>query len=295
MAAPLSSHALPEGVRPGGRFAEWAAAPPRYLVADVDGTLLAETHSPAARVLEAAAACAPAGLRLGVATGRMPAAVKELIGALGADGPHVVHNGAEVWADGQILAAWPLPPEAREVMRRLCAEHRLYAEFYVGDGYWVTDRREVAHRHWELLRQLPDGDAAELDLANTQVLKATVILFQGDDPAPVLATLAEAGLSCGAAHAPALPEATFLNVTHPDADKGAALRVAARRIGVPMSAVAAVGDGLNDLSMLRVAGTAIAMGQAPPEVIAAAHLVVPELAEDGVAVALRAASAWCAL
>lgn len=285
---------LPRGIRPGGRFAEWAAEPPRYLVADVDGTLLAEAHEPTAPVLEAAEACTAVGLRVGLATGRMPAAVLDLIGLLGAAGPHVVHNGAEVWADGQVLAAWALPADARRLMRRLCAAHGLYAEFYVGDGYWVTDRRAVAHRHWELLRRPPDGDVDDLDMDSTEVLKATVILFQGDDPAPVLRTLADAGLACGAAHAPALPEATFLNVTHPDADKGAALRVAARRAGVPMSAVAAVGDGLNDLSMLRVAGTAIAMGQAAAEVREAAHLIVPELADDGVAHALRAVASWSA-
>ncbi|HWH33148.1 MAG TPA: HAD hydrolase family protein, partial [Egibacteraceae bacterium] len=193
---------LPHGLRPGGRFAEWTATPPRYLVADVDGTLLAESHVPTQAVLEAAAACGPAGLRVGVATGRMPHAVADLIARLGAEGPHVVHNGAEVWADGAILEAWPLPPQARAVLRDLCAGHGLYAEFYAGDGYWVTDRRREAQRHWELLRRDPDGDAGALDLARTEVLKATVILFSGDDPAPVLATLAEAGLTCGAGSSP---------------------------------------------------------------------------------------------
>lgn len=283
---------LPEGLRPGGRFAQWRRVAPRYAVVDVDGTLLGAGHHPTPPAIAAAHACRAAGLRLGLATGRMPTAVAELAATLRADGPHVVHNGAEVWADGQLLGAWPLPVEAAALMRELCAQRGLYAEFYLGDGYWVTDRRPVAARHWELLRAAPDGDVEDLDPA-APVLKATVILF-GEDPAPVLDALRAAGLNCGIAHAPALPEASFLNVTHPDADKGRALAVAAAHAGAAMDQVAAVGDGLNDLSMLAVAGTAVAMGQAPAEVHAAAHLVVPEFDADGVAHALRAIAAWAA-
>jgi Cof subfamily protein (haloacid dehalogenase superfamily) len=291
MLAPVD---LPEGLRPGGRFAEWSAIPPRYLVADVDGTLLGEAHRLTAAVREAVRACAPAGLRLGLATGRMPSAVRELVHEVGAGGPHVVHNGAEVWADGEVLAAWPLPRDAAVLLQDLAHERGLYAEFYLDDGYAVTDRRESAQRHWTLLGRGPDADAAELDLAAVEVVKATVLLFDDDDPEPVLAALSAAGLTCGAAKAPALPDVTFLNVTHPDADKGRALAVAADRLGLGMPQVAAVGDGLNDVSMLRVAGTAMAMGQAPDEVVRVAHLVVPEFDADGVAHALTAAASWCA-
>lgn len=256
----------------------------------MDGTLLGESHHPTRGAVEAAHACRDAGLRVGLATGRMPAAVTDLAAVLHAGGPHVVHNGAQVWAGDRLLAGWPLPGEAAARLRELCAEHRLYAEFYVGDGYWVTDRRTEAARHWELLRTPPAGDVADLD-PSLAVLKATVILFR-QDPEPVEAALRAAGLTCGVAHAPALPEASFLNVTHPDADKGRALAVAAAHAGAAMDEVVAVGDGLNDLSMLTVAGTAVAMGQAAAEVRAAAHVVVPELDADGVAHALRAAAAW---
>ena len=53
----------------------------------------------------------------------------------------------------------------------------------------------------------------------------------------------------------------------------------------------AIGDEVNDLSMLMRAGTAVAMGQAPEVVREAAHLTVAEVTGDGVAFALRAALA----
>ena len=51
----------------------------------------------------------------------------------------------------------------------------------------------------------------------------------------------------------------------------------------------AVGDAANDESMLRLAGTAVAMGQATEALRALAHLVAPSVTEDGVATTLHAA------
>jgi hydroxymethylpyrimidine pyrophosphatase-like HAD family hydrolase len=52
---------------------------------------------------------------------------------------------------------------------------------------------------------------------------------------------------------------------------------------VPQSEVLAIGDGRNDMEMLRWAGRGVAMGQAPLEVQEAADDVTETVANDGVA------------
>jgi hypothetical protein len=49
----------------------------------------------------------------------------------------------------------------------------------------------------------------------------------------------------------------------------------------------ALGDSFNDLSMLRLAGLGIAMGQAPPEVRAVAHALTLPNTLDGAAIAIE--------
>ncbi len=75
----------------------------------------------------------------------------------------------------------------------------------------------------------------------------------------------------------------FTEVTPPKASKGNALAFLAARYGISQAETLAVGDSDNDISMIRWAGLGVAMGNAAPEVIAAADWVAPPVAEDGLA------------
>lgn len=259
---------------------------------DVDGTLIGTSPNATDLVVEAVRAAHDAGLAVGFATGREGAGVEDLQAQLGFAGPHVLHNGGELWAGGEVLHRWPLPTRYANALLDLARARGLYVEFYLGDGFLVTDRRPEASAHWRLLRREPDGLVAEHDLASVEVLKATVVLFGNEDSEAVLAALGGIGATVGVGWAPPTPGLTYVNLTHPEADKGRALAVAAEYLGVGLDQTVVVGDGLNDLSMLAVAGTAVAMGQAPLEVQALAHLVTAEVDADGAAHALHAAAAW---
>ena len=69
-------------------------------------------------------------------------------------------------------------------------------------------------------------------------------------------------------------------------DKGRTLALLAALYGVPLEQCAAVGDGGNDLAMLRVAGLPIAMGNAAQSVKDAAALIAPPNDREGAAWAI---------
>ena len=87
------------------------------------------------------------------------------------------------------------------------------------------------------------------------------------------------------AHA-ALSQTYYLDVTHADANKGAALRAIAAHAGLALDEMAAIGDMANDLAMLEIAGFAIAMGNAPDEVKRATDAVTDSNRDDGFAKAV---------
>jgi len=286
--------ALPPGVEPGGRFEAWRPQHVLYVVCDVDGTLVGPTAHASDEVVAAVARAQEGGMRVGYATGRMRDAVATLHRQLGAAGPHVLHNGAEVRADGTTVVTWSLTTEEIDELLAIAAEHDdLYLEVYAESGFHVSAWDERARPHWELLGAEPLGlITSGEDLGAAAAPKATFATFSQDALTWLLERLGRMPVEVGHAGSPLTPGLSFVNVARPGVTKGTALRHAAEHLGIELAQVAAIGDASNDLPMLAVAGTAIAMGQAPPEVRAAAHLIVPEVDEHGVVVALDALVGW---
>lgn len=78
----------------------------------------------------------------------------------------------------------------------------------------------------------------------------------------------------------------WLDLAPEGVTKASGLASVAQRLGVAREDVLAVGDGRNDIDMLRWAGRGVAMGQAPSEVKRAADAVTAPVQEDGLAVEL---------
>ncbi len=280
-------------LKPAGRFAEWRRpARVRYVVLDVDGTLVGPDGGVSDAVAAAAAEVRDAGIPVGFATGRLSNGVRPLQATLGLTGPHIVLNGSQVRHGGEPIATWPLEPEQLEALLDYTRRHDLYCELYLDEGFLVTRMDERFRPHWDEIIGQPDGVVGEEGADLGRVVKATVVAFDEEERQRMTADLAALGLAVGAATSPITPDMTYLNITHPDADKGRGLAVAADHLGVSLEDVVAIGDSLNDRPMLEVAGTAIAMGDAPDEILAAAHLYAPDVLADGAAVALRAVLDW---
>lgn len=286
MTAASTTPSPPPGLSPGGRFAQWDPQPIRHVAIDVDGTLVGAHDTVRPDAVAALAAAARSGMSIGYATGRMHGALVDIDEQVRLGGPHVVHNGALVRHREQTVASWPLTPDEVEVVLAIAAEHRTYVELYLEDGFLVDQHDPRAEPHWDLLGQPPRGDASTLD--GRAVTKATFIAFEGPAANAIVDALEEAGLAAGPAGSLLTPEMTYINATRRGVDKGAALDTAARVVGTDLSGVLALGDGHNDIPMLSLAGTAVAMGQAHPDVRAAAHLVTTHVDEGGLALALGA-------
>jgi Cof subfamily protein (haloacid dehalogenase superfamily) len=73
----------------------------------------------------------------------------------------------------------------------------------------------------------------------------------------------------------------YLEILHPDVNKGSGLTHLAEHLGVPLSEVVAVGDNLNDRELLAVAGFGIAVANAHEELKVAADVVLSRTAGGG--------------
>ncbi len=246
------------------------AAPvaPAILAFDIDGTVLGAEDRPVPGMSAALRELGAAGVLLVPATGRPLHRALAATGELGiAPAACVAYHGALVvdLVGGAWLRHLTLPEDlaARLALDGLTAG--LDVSLYVGD-----ERRDLA----------PDA-------APRTVPGVTRLVLAGDPErvTPALPQLAGAR-AAGLRVEPVRPGVV---VVLPDgADKGEGLRLAAAHLGVPAPRIVACGDAVNDVSLLRAAGTGIAVGDAPPALRSAAAATV---AREDLPAALRAAFA----
>jgi hydroxymethylpyrimidine pyrophosphatase-like HAD family hydrolase len=74
---------------------------------------------------------------------------------------------------------------------------------------------------------------------------------------------------------------SFIEIRPRGSDKGLAISKIAEHLQIPMSSVLAIGDNDNDIEMLQMAGLAIAVGNAAPNLKAVADYFTPHQAEGG--------------
>lgn len=252
----------------------------RLIALDIDGTLLssAQPISPAAR--RAVRAAVARGEHVVLASGRTMAAVLPIVDQLElTSGYAICGNGALVLdvAARRPLRVTTFAPAPVLALIEATLPGAIYAAEEIGVGNRVTGR-------------FADGliTGAQLPVTFDELRDAPVArlaaFWTSRSAAEVVAAFAE--LPLPGATATVDHEAPWLVVVCAGLSKARALEELRVRLGVACDATFAVGDGLNDIEMLRWAGHGVAMGQAPEEVRAAADEVTGTLARDGLATAL---------
>ncbi len=79
----------------------------------------------------------------------------------------------------------------------------------------------------------------------------------------------------------------YLDVTHPNANKGAVVDILSELLQIPTAEFATIGDMPNDVPMFRKSGYSIAMGQASNEVRKSANTVTAGMDDEGFAEAIE--------
>ncbi len=261
----------------------------KLLALDIDGTLI----GPDARVSEAnrraVSAARAAGLAVCLATGRSYPESRSVWEQLHLPAPHepmVTVGGAMVCQSdtGRTLYHRSIQ---REVARRFgsAMNDRGYVAMALVDGwrngtdYLITERGDhhAASRDWfskmnVRVRQVPSLGEAGLEMAMLRI-STVVDTAEAGQMAAELSRQFDGQLNVHAILAPNYG-ITIVEAHAVGADKMTALRYIGQPLLIGAGQLAAVGDDLNDLSMVRGAGVGAAMGHSPKALQAVADIVV---------------------
>lgn len=258
----------------------------KLLITDVDGTLLTPDKTLTTRSRTAVERLRADGIQFTLTSGRPPRGMAMLAGPLRLEHCVAAFNGGMFVGPDltTVLEQRTLPyAAAKEVVDRLLRAG-LDVWIYRGQSWYI--RNAVAPHVAYEQATVQFAPTTTNDLYG--VLDGAVKIVGVSDDAPlVVRAETELRASVGAHVSAARSQAYYLDVTHPDANKGMVVRVVARTLGVPLDEVATIGDMPNDVLMFAVSGTSIAMGNASPDVQRTARYVTTSNRDEGFANAVE--------
>jgi Cof subfamily protein (haloacid dehalogenase superfamily) len=255
------------------------------VVSDVDGTLLTKDKTLTDAARKAAQRLHEAGIAFTITSSRPAIGMRFLVEPLGITLPVGPFNGSSI-------VDVNMHPVEQNLIPTSAAERCLDVLKQFGVDIWVFTNDQWLTKH-------PDGDYVPNE---KRAIRADPTIV--DDFSPYLSAACkivgssrdfELLVHCESAMRDALGSQAlavrsqdyYLDITPPGRDKGTFVTAMAQRLGIPLSAVATIGDMHNDVAMFKVAGLSIAMGNASDDVKRFASRVTTSNEDDGFAHAME--------
>jgi Cof subfamily protein (haloacid dehalogenase superfamily) len=246
----------------------------RAVFIDMDGTLLTSSNTISRRNMEAICRLINQGIKVFLATGRHYEVTAPYHKEIGLGTPMICLNGAAIHDAGTGRALRMKTVRVNEErFHQLTAESHFNVIVHTPSGIYCKETNEEID-YWTKVGKTQPQYIGDLREANyTDALKYSV---RTGSPSPELSSLFK-------------KEAEVINwndgfeLLAPNVSKWSAIKSLLHAFRISPSEVVAIGDGPNDVEMLRRVGTGVAMGNASEEVKAAADFVTGHHENDGLA------------
>lgn len=256
------------------------------VLADVDGTLVTDDKQLTDRAIAAVRALKDAGVKFAVTSGRPPRGMEMLVEPLALELPLAAFNGG-LFArpDMSVIEERSIDPALVPQIIELISEHELDVWLYRGSD-WLLRDAHVPHVEKEADTVLFEPTVVKSLEGITERI-AKIVGVGGHDLDAVARAEAHAREKFGEHVSAARSQPYYLDVTHPEANKGAVLHYFSREYKTPLERIATLGDQPNDTLMFTDAGLSIAMGNAGADVQRAASKVTASNEQEGFALAIE--------
>jgi Cof subfamily protein (haloacid dehalogenase superfamily) len=258
----------------------------KMIAIDMDGTLLNSNNQISSENLEAIKAAQKDGMEVVIATGRAHFVVQTFFQNTGVKTWIIGANGATIHdPDGKLYHSQPIEPKiANDILQSLEEDGYYYEVFSNECIYTPQNGRELLQIEIDRVKSAnPDVNIPRLKEALEKQFSQTGFVFinsykevekASSDVFNILAfSFHEEKLEAGWAKYGNIDGLTIVTsahhnfeLEHHNASKGIALRKLSEKLNIPITNTVAIGDSMNDVSMLTVAGKAVAMGNARQEV-----------------------------
>ena len=252
--------------------------PYKLIALDVDDTLLNSERQLTERTLSALRRAQDAGIAVVLATGRLPAGIKKLYDQIGLRGP-IICGGGSVVCDENFREIFTclLPAEDAHTILEFAHEHHVPAQMYFDNMVnYETENPfslEYAKNFGFTPRVVPNIREMDVHSAKCLIISTPEKIMEIQPKVKALLPHLNVVRS----------KASFLEITDPRANKGAALKFLGEYLHIAPEEMIAVGDSQIDLPMLKYAGLPVSVANGLDEIKVHCKYITKSNDEDGVA------------
>ncbi|WP_053020021.1 Cof-type HAD-IIB family hydrolase [Staphylococcus haemolyticus] len=278
----------------------------KLIATDMDGTLLNAAHEISQENVDAIKFAQSQGITVAIATGRAFYETNTPVAETDLSVPYICLNGAEVRDESfNIMNTSNLNHELVERIKSILDKDDVYYQIYTNRGIYTEDPTKDLDIYLDIAKQagqeadvekIKQGIQKRIDNGTLKVVNSyeeiedipgelimKVLAFNPD-----LEKINAIGAELSAIPSLAVSSSSRgnLEITHSDAQKGIALESIANQLNIDLKDIMALGDNLNDVSMLERVGYPVAVENAMPEVKAVAKYVTDTNENSGVGKAI---------
>ena len=237
----------------------------RLIVVDMDGTLLSPAHEVSQEFWPLFERLRQLDIAFAAASGRQYGSIVGKLAPIADRISILAENGAFAKHDGRVLVQTTLPEAAVvEVISRLSSDPQIKAVLCSTDEAFITSGNEGFRAFMsEFYTSYVEVD----DLLSVSAPIVKIALYHPEDSEKHIYPHLDSLTS------PVLVKVSskyWVDISHPDANKGHALKILQAELGISRAQTLAIGDFNNDLEMLAQAEYSYAMGNAHPRIVEAA-------------------------
>lgn len=252
----------------------------KLVAIDLDGTLLTDELKISPHTVKAIQKAVEVGAIVTIATGRMFSSAKFIALQLGINVPLITYQGALIKDvhEKEVIYERFVSPDIAQKLIEISREKKIHLQLYHNDILYSAVENEKLITYSETVN-VPY--VIEPDLVQVAQKGVTKLLFIEE---PEILDLLQGELQTlfgDYAHI-AKSKKHYLEVTHPEANKGSALLYLAEKLGIDRTEIIGIGDNYNDLELVATAGLGVAMGNAVKEVQDIANYTTFTNNEEGV-------------
>lgn len=278
----------------------------KLIATDMDGTLLNAAHEISQENQEAIKFAQEHGITVVIATGRAFYEANIPVAETDLKVPYICLNGAEVRDETfNIMSTSHLNHSLVSKITSTLKEKDIYYQVYTNRGIYTENPQRDLEIYIDIAERA--GQKADVEKIENSIQKridnGTLKIVDNYDkiediPGELIMKILAFDSDLGKidlvgqelAQSPNLAVSSSsrgnLEITHSDAQKGIALSTIAKQLGIDLKDVMALGDNLNDVSMLERVGYSVAMDNAAPEVKTVAKYVTDSNENSGVGKAI---------